>query len=310
MSPPPDSNTPISKAIQWYPGHIAKIERELTTHLKLVDVAIEVLDARLPLATQNTRIQKKLLACGQNGKPTLIILNKADLADNEQTKYWKRLLKEPFSPDSPPRVVLTYDSLKGTGKVAIIAGILALAEDRMQSLIGKGLKRRPVRVLVVGMPNVGKSTIINSLVGQKKTKTGHKAGVTRQPQWVRIHPQIELLDTPGIIPPVLDSNLSGLLLACVSGIGEASFDEEEAARFFIQRLQALYPGLLGQFYKLSPNDACLDDPYLMLASISERLGHKQQRSGNTSVLDTLRTAQAVLKAFRNGTLGRLTLEHI
>jgi ribosome biogenesis GTPase A len=306
---PTHTPIPTSNAIQWYPGHIAKVERELATHLKLVDVAVEVLDARLPLATQNARIQKKLLACGQHGKPTLIMLNKADLADSDQTKHWKRLLKEPLTPDSPPRMVLTYDSLKGTGKATIIAGILALAEARMKTLEGKGLKRRPVRVLVVGMPNVGKSTIINSLVGQKKAKTGHKAGVTRQPQWVRIHPQIELLDTPGIIPPVLDSELSGLLLACVSGIGEASFDEEVAARFFIQRMQDLYPGLLGQFYKLAPEVALLDDPFVMLSTISERLGHKQHRTGGISVLDTLRTAQAVLKAFRHGTLGRLTLEH-
>jgi ribosome biogenesis GTPase A len=168
----------------------------------------------------------------------------------------------------------------------------------MKSLETKGLKRRPIRVLVVGMPNVGKSSVINNIVAQKKAKTGHKAGVTRQPQWVRIHPSLELLDSPGIIPPVLDSLATGLLLAAVNSVGEAAFDEETAAHFLIQHLEAHYPGILRSYFKIP------DEAPVSLESIA--VSRNYLAPGGKP--DLRRATQAVLSDFRQGRMPRMTLE--
>lgn len=274
--------------IQWYPGHIGKYERELGPLLKLVDVVIEVLDARMPQATINPRLEKRIA-----DKPILVLLNKSDLADPLQTKLWKKRLA------GDNRRVLLYDAKSGQAKQQVIQQVMALGEPVMKRLEARGRKRRPIRVLVAGMPNVGKSSIINSIVGKKKTQTGHRAGVTRQSQWVRIHPAVELLDSPGVIPPYLESDEAGALLATVSSVGEAAYDEEEIARFLIERIESLYPGLLREYFKL---DAMAP---LSLESIAESRHYKQ--GGDT--LDTLRAAQAVLTDFRHARTGRISLEH-
>ncbi len=181
--------------IQWYPGHIAKLERQLQGHLKQLDVVIEVLDARIPVSSSHTKLSERL----REQKPTLLLLNKSDLADPVWTKRWVTYFKTIYDE------AIAFDSTSGKGKGEIIAALMRLGEEKMKRQEAKGLKRRPLRTGVVGMPNVGKSTLTNILVGQKKTKTGHRAGVTRTTQWVRIHPMVELLDTPGMITPRLDS---------------------------------------------------------------------------------------------------------
>lgn len=274
--------------IQWYPGHIAKIERQLSELLKLVDVVIEVVDARLPISTINPRLRKRY-----THKPVLLLLNKADLADPLQNKRWRRYFQ-----DEAPAVML-YESLQGKQRKALLDALLHLGEPKMKTLEAQGRKRRPIRVLVVGMPNVGKSTIINSIVGRKKAKTGHKAGVTRQTQWVRIHPAIELMDTPGVIPPRLDSEESGNLLASVSSVGEAAYEEEPVAQFLLEHLEVLYPKRGREYYKLSPEQP------LNLESIAKSR-HYVITGGEP---DRLRTARTVLSEFRQGRLGRVTLEH-
>ena len=274
--------------IQWYPGHIGKYERKLKDLLKMVDVVVEVLDARIPEATINRRLEKTIA-----DKPVIIILNKTDLADPRHTKFWQKHL------NTESRKVVLYDAKSGQAKQQLIQHIVGLAEPVMQKLIAKGRKRRPVRVLVAGMPNVGKSSIINSIVGKKKTQTGHRAGVTRAPQWVRIHASVELLDTPGVIPPNLDSDEAGALLATVSSIGDAAFDEEEVARFLLERVHHAYPTLLRDYFKLAPEAA------LTLESVAETRHYKL--GGDT--LDTLRTAQAILTEFRHARPGRITLQH-
>lgn len=278
----------MQPSIQWYPGHIAKYERKLGELLKLVDVVVVVLDCRIPNATINPRLARKI-----GDKPTLIILNKSDLGDATQNRRWLK------SMTTETQKAMLYDAKSAQGKTQLIQQVQMLGEAAMLKMIARGRKRRPIRVLVAGMPNVGKSTMINSIVGRKKTKTGHRAGVTRNTQWVRIHPEIELMDTPGVIPPVLDSPLAGAFLATVSSIGDAAFDEEEIARFLMETIEGLYPGLLRKFFKLT------DEQPLTLESIAEARNYKL---GHDS-LDLLRTAQALLTDFRHARMGRITLEH-
>lgn len=277
-------------AIQWYPGHIAKYERQLGELLKLVDVVVEVLDTRIPLASTNPRLEHKI-----RNKPTLIILNKSDLGDPAQNEAWKKRLTQ-----GEQRGML-YDAKTGQAKSRLIENVLALGEPAMQRMEARGRKRRPIRVLVAGMPNVGKSTLINSIVGKKKTQTGHRAGVTRTTQWVRIHPQVELMDSPGVIPPHLESDEAGMLLATVSAIGDAAFDEETIARFLLERIETHYPGLLPAYFKteLEPEQE------LTLERVAEVRHYKL--SGDEP--DLLRTAQAVLTEFRHARFGRITLQH-
>lgn len=176
--------------IHWYPGHIAKAERKLKEQLSLVDAVIEVIDARLPLSSCYEDITRLL---GQ--KPRLILLNKADLVQkNELIKFIKYLEEQTTCP------VIPTDAKNSRDLKTIVNKAVELSEPRIQAIMAKGLLRRPARVMVVGMPNVGKSSVINKLTRSSKTKIGAKAGVTRQQQWVRINPQLELLDTPGIIP--------------------------------------------------------------------------------------------------------------
>lgn len=278
----------VTPKIQWYPGHIAKYERKLSELLKLVDVVVEVLDARIPLASVNQRLEHTI-----RNKPTLIILNKSDLGDPVQNKRWQKVLS------GENRRVMLYDAKGGQAKAQLIQHVLALGEATMQKLIAKGRKRRPIRVLVAGMPNVGKSTMINSIVGCKKTKTGHRAGVTRDTQWVRIHPDVELMDSPGVIPPQLEAEHAGALLATVSSIGDAAFDEEEVARFLIETIDPLYPDCLQKYFKLSEGQAT------SLENIA--LARHYKLGGNQP--DLLRTAQALLTEFRHARTGRITLEH-
>ncbi|WP_373532713.1 ribosome biogenesis GTPase YlqF [Vampirovibrio sp.] len=278
----------ITPKIQWYPGHIAKYERKLGDLLKLVDVVVEVLDARIPSASVNLRLEHTI-----RNKPTLIILNKSDLGDPVQNKRWQKALS-----GENTRVML-YDAKSGQAKSQLIQHVLALGESGMQKLIAKGRKRRPIRVLVAGMPNVGKSTLINSIVGRKKTKTGHRAGVTRDTQWVRIHPEVDLLDSPGVIPPQLEAEHAGAMLATVSSIGDAAFDEEEVSRFLIDTIEPLYPNLLKTYFKLpDTQEASLEN---MALARHYKLGKDQP--------DLLRTAQALLTEFRHARTGRITLEH-
>lgn len=274
--------------IQWYPGHIAKMERRLADLLKLVDVVVEVVDARIPQSTVNERLRKRMVH-----KPGVVVLNKADLGDPQANKTWVKHYRSQGS-----RALLYEAMSSGKHKKELLDTIIALGEERMKALEGKGMKRRPIRTLIIGMPNVGKSSIINNIVGKKKTQTGHKAGVTRQPQWVRIHPDVELLDSPGIIPPVLDSEEVGLFLATVSSVGEAAFDDETVARFLLAQLETHYPKRIREVYKIG------QDEVVDFEAIAQSR-HFLAPGGKT---DHRRSVQAVLSDFRQGRLGRLTLE--
>lgn len=274
--------------INWYPGHIAKAERQLKEQINLVDVVIEILDARIPLSSRYPNIEQLV---GQ--KPRLILLNKADTCDLEVTKKWQDTIKK----ETNFPVLLTCAHNNKDLNI-IISKAIELAEPAIQKLMNKGLLRRPARAMIVGMPNVGKSSIINKLIKKQKTKTGAKAGVTRQQQWVRINPKLDFLDTPGIIPLKLEDQEKATKLAFVSGVSENAYDTQEVAKDLLAILQKNYKEELKNYYKI--------DEEITLESIA--------KSRNWIIkgeeLDTLRTATYILSDFRNSRIGKFTLDDI
>lgn len=271
--------------IHWYPGHIAKAERQLKEKLSLVDVIIEVRDARLPLSSSYANIEKLL-----GNKPRLLLLNKADLTDKNELKNWVSYLKE--STGCP--VIIT--EAKGNKDLAsVVKTAIELSEPKIQALIEKGLLRRPARAMVVGMPNVGKSSIINKLTKSSKTKIGAKAGVTRQQQWVRINPKLELLDTPGIIPTRQDDQEQAVKLAFVSSVSENAYSPEPVAAALLEMLE---------------NNAQVKEYYKVEELTLENIAASRRWILKGDSPDTERTAIYVLKDFREGRLGLFILDEM
>lgn len=272
--------------IHWYPGHIAKAERILKEKINLVDVVIEVLDARLPLSSSYGDVSKLI-----NDKPRLILLNKADLVDENELKTWVECLREEYNVP-----VLTSEARKTKDLSKLVSKVIELAEPRIQALMQKGLLRRAARVMVIGMPNVGKSSIINKLTNSSKTKVGAKAGVTRQQQWVRINPKVELLDTPGIIPMKQEDQVKAKKLAFVNSVSENAYDSEPVATELLKLLDKKYPEIVRKYYAI--------DGELTLENIA--------KSRNWIVkgaeADISRTATFVLTDFRAGRIGRFILD--
>ena len=274
--------------IHWYPGHIAKAERQLKEKLSLVDVVIEVRDARIPLSSSYTNIKKLL-----GEKPRLLLLNKADLVDKEELKNWVNYLKQ--TTECP---VLVTDAKGSKDLALVIKNAVDLAEPKIQALLAKGLLRRAARAMVVGMPNVGKSSVINKLTKSSKTKIGAKAGVTRQQQWVRINPKLELLDTPGIIPTKQDDQLQAAKLAFVSSVSENAYSPEPVAQALLDLLsEREYALQVKEYYKVE---------ILTLESIAKSRNWILKKDS----LDTERTAKYILKDFREGRLGKFILDDI
>lgn len=269
--------------IHWYPGHIAKAERQLKEKLNLVDVVIEVRDARIPLSSSYANIKKLL-----GEKPRLLLLNKADLVDKNELKKWVSFLKE--STGCP---VIITDAKGAKDLPVVIKTAVELSEPKIQALMAKGLLRRAARAMVVGMPNVGKSSVINKLTRSSKTKIGAKAGVTRQQQWVRINPKLELLDTPGIIPTKQDDQMQAAKLAFVSSVSENAYSPEPVAKALLE--------MLGDKVKEYYN---VDELTLENVALSRNWIIK------TDTPDTERTAKYILKDFREGRLGLFILDEL
>ncbi len=274
--------------IHWYPGHIAKAEKKLKEQINIVDVIIEVLDARIPFSSSYPNIKKLI-----NEKPRLILLNKSDLASPEQTLKWQKIIKE--KTDCP---VLATSSNDNKDLSKILNKIAELGQPKIISLIKKGMLPRAVRVMVIGMPNVGKSSIINKLIKKTKAKTGAKAGVTREQQWVRINPKVDLLDTPGIIPFKQDDQKIAYKLAFVDSIGEHAYDTEAVAENFINTVNEFYPELIKNYYGLDTEEVSINEIALKRNWIIQ---------GGRA--DLKRCAQNILNDFRQGRLGKLTLDN-
>lgn len=273
--------------IHWYPGHIAKAERQLKEKLSLCDVVIEVLDARIPFSSTYNNIESLL-----GGKPRLVLLNKADLADRQELKLFIEKIKNKYNVP-----VMVTDAKNSKDLAPIVKKVLELAEPRIQAVMAKGLLRRPARVMVVGMPNVGKSSVINKLTKTSKTKVGAKAGVTRQQQWVRINKDLDLLDTPGIIPMRQDDQETAVKLAFVNSVSENAYDNETVAQELLNILARKYETQLKEYYKVE--NLTLED-----------IATKRNWILSGSSPDTLRTAAFVLKYFRDGKIGKFILDEI
>lgn len=276
--------------IHWYPGHIAKAEKKLKEQLSLVDSVIEVLDARLPLSSSYGEISRLL---GQ--KPRLILLNKADLAPKQElSKFVEYLMEQSGFP------VIPTDAKNSKDLKVIVKKAVELSEPRIQAIMAKGLLRRPARVMVVGMPNVGKSSIINKLTRSSKTKIGAKAGVTRQQQWVRINPQLELLDTPGIIPMKQDDQQKARKLAFVNAISENAYSNEIVAQELLDVLNDYQAKMFREYYKLP------DDLELNIDNIS--ITRNWLLTGGST--DRERTSVYILRDFREGKIGKFILDNL
>lgn len=273
--------------IHWYPGHIAKAERKLKEQLSLVDAVIEVVDARLPESSMYDNITGLL-----KDKPRLILLNKSDLTDKNELKKWISSLEEKYN--AP---IFLSDAKNSKDLNKIVKKAVELSEPRIQAIMKKGLLRRPARVMVVGMPNVGKSSIINKLTRSSKTKTGAKAGVTRQQQWVRINPQLDLLDTPGIIPMRQDDQNAALKLAFVNGVSENAYSNEPVAQDLLDMLDEKYSSVVRAYYGIEEGELTLDNIALKRNWII---------SGGSP--DVTRTAAYVLRDFREGKIGKFILD--
>ena len=276
--------------VQWYPGHMTKAKRQMQEDLKLIDLIIELVDARVPLSSRNPDIDQ----LGQN-KSRLILLNKADLADERQNEAWKEYFqKRGFH-------VVKVDSRNGSGMKTIQNVIQEACKEKIERDRRRGIKNRPIRAMVAGIPNVGKSTFINALAGKACAKTGNKPGVTKGKQWIRLNKNVELLDTPGILWPRFEDQAVGLKLAFIGSIKDEILQTEELAAELVKFMNENYPGVLENKYNVEEDT----DPYGMLEKIAESR-HCLVR-GNE--LDTEKASVLLMDDFRNGRLGKLTLEY-
>ncbi len=277
--------------INWYPGHMTKAIRQMQEDIKLVDLVIELLDARLPLSSRNPEIDK--LAAN---KSRLILLNKADLADEKYNKSWSGYFKD------KGLYVIEINSKKGTG-VKSINGIIAEAcREKLERDRKRGILNRPIRAMVVGIPNVGKSTFINSYAGKACAKTGNKPGVTKGKQWIKLNKNLDLLDTPGILWPKFEDEQVGINLAIAGSINDNILNISELTLYFIEFLQKVYPDILKERYviEILPEDKPLD----ILGKIAVKRGCKLKGDE----YDYEKASNIIIDDYRNGRLGRITLE--
>lgn len=275
---------------QWYPGHMTKAKRMMQENIILIDLVIELVDARIPLSSRNPDIDE----LGKN-KARLVLLNKADLAEDKWNDAWAEYFKKKgFS-------VVKVNSRKGGGIKSIQGVIREACAEKIERDRKRGILNRPVRAMVVGIPNVGKSTFINALAGKACAKTGNKPGVTKGKQWIRLNKQVELLDTPGILWPKFEDQEVGLKLAFIGSIKDEVLQTEELAAELIHFLRTAYPEVLADKYDIEMDE----DDYVVL----NRIAKSRNCIVRGNELDTEKAALLLLDDFRNGKLGRLTLEY-
>lgn len=274
---------------QWYPGHMTKAKRAMQEDLKLIDVIIELVDARVPYSSKNPDIDA--LA---NGKSRIILMNKFDLADPTYTEAWMKYYEEQGF------FVTKVNSKNGTGVKAVNSIIQEACKAKIERDLKRGIKNRPIRAMIVGIPNVGKSTFINSFAKKACTKTGNKPGVTKGKQWIRLNKNVELLDTPGILWPKFDDQKVGMRLAFIGSIKDELFNIYELSILLLEYIKTKYPEAINAFYDIdAPNETIA-----MLTAIADK--RKCLKAGGELDLD--KAAKCVIDDFRAGKYGKISLE--
>ncbi len=274
---------------QWYPGHMTKAKRMMQEDMKLIDLVIELVDARIPFSSRNPDIDT--LA---GNKARILLLNKADLADQTANKKWKEYFQ------TKGFFVLELNSKSGTGIKNVHTLVKEACREKIERDRRRGIQNRPVRAMVVGIPNVGKSTFINSFVGKNSAKTGNKPGVTKGKQWIKVNKELELLDTPGILWPKFEDQAVGMRLAFIGSINDEILQTEELAFELIRFLKEKYPEKLAERYGIE-TDA---EPLAIMDMICEK--RKCYKKGMEP--DYYKVSGLLLDEFRSGTIGKLTLE--
>ena len=274
---------------QWYPGHMTKAKRQMQEDLKLIDVVIELVDARIPYSSKNPDIQAMA-----NAKARVLLLNKADLADKEKTDAWRAYY------EAQGYLVVAVNAKAGAGIKNVNDVIMKACEEKLARDRKRGIMNRPVRAMIVGIPNVGKSTFINAFAKKAITKTGNKPGVTKGKQWIRLNKNVELLDTPGILWPKFEDQAIGLRIALIGSINDEILVATELAYELCNFLTKNYPGALENKYGIEESS----DGNEMLSRIAKKRACLQK--GGT--LDLEKAAGFVLDDFRNGRIGNFSLE--
>lgn len=279
--------------LQWFPGHMAKTRRLISDSLKVVDVVIELVDARLPLSSRNPEIDRIV-----GKRPRILVLNKSDIADPNANSAWLDFFRKKGI------TAMLADSLSGNGIIKNLdVAVETVLKDKFEREEQKGIKRRAVRMLIVGIPNVGKSSFINRLSGRAAAKTGDRPGVTTAKQWIRLAGKYELLDTPGILWPKFDDPEAAKRIAYTGGIKDEIMDIEELAFYLIGFLRSNYKELLLSRFKISEDIEDLDD-----FDVLELIGKKRGCIVSGGRVDSFRAATLVLDEFRSAKIGRITLE--
>lgn len=277
--------------IQWFPGHMTKAERMIEENMKLVDAVCEIIDARIPYSSRNPDIYRL-----SGTKPRLVILNRVDQADPAVTATWRAFFKAQGLP------VLETDCKSGKGVGGFSAAIRSVLKEKLAEYAAKGQASRPLRVMILGIPNVGKSTFINKVAGRKAAKASDKPGVTRGKQWISIDSGLDLLDTPGILWPRFDSRSVGENLAFTGAVRDEILDRETLCANLMLKLREMYPQCIEQRYKFTPDPEA--NGYELLETAAKKRGFLLSKGE----YDIERMSAILLDEFRDGRLGRITLE--
>lgn len=276
--------------ISWYPGHMAKTKREIKEKIDLIDIVFEVVDARIPYSSKNKEIEEMT-----KGKPRVIVMTKIDLCDSGKTNKWIKYYED------KDYIVIPIDLINNPNTKIIFDKIKPLVDEVNNKRKSKGLKERKARILIMGVPNVGKSTLINRLVGRKATNVGNRPGVTKNLEWIRINDKVELLDTPGILWPKLDEEEVAYNLASMTAIKEEVLDSEDIAIYIIKKLLSDYPDNIINRYNLTKTEDIVD----ILDEIGKKIG-----AFRNSETDYDRVYKRVIKDLQDGYLGNITFDNI
>ncbi|HET7616612.1 MAG TPA: ribosome biogenesis GTPase YlqF [Bacillales bacterium] len=278
--------------IQWFPGHMAKTKRQVKEKIKQIDLVFEIVDARIPYASRNPMVDEMTA-----GKPRLLLLNKADLADADVTEQWRETFRAAGADET-----LSLNSRSDRGTDDILAAAERIMRDKHEQMRAKGITPRAIRALIVGIPNVGKSTLINRLAGKKIAKIGDRPGITRQQQWIKVKGKLELLDTPGILWPKFEDETIGMRLAATGAIKDELFISQDVALFLLRYLKSRYENELKARYDLEEMPA--DD-----LDLFDIIGRKRGCVIRGGEIDYEKAGALILRDFQTGKTGRISLEH-